>query len=325
MVGKNFKALSHFHRLTEYIVQCKHCAKTLSSKHTSSNLTRHLIRNHKLLARQIFAGEEGKMLAELKDELEAASASEDMHMNMDEGDGDGDGEGDCEGETGEGETKNAVRTIIGVQQQQLDRQSQEAEMRNKVIGKNNKLWAHFVRISEFMAKCKHCSKTLSSKHSSSNLMRHIVRRHHNLSKTLDHSHHHLMMPKKEIMCNIERRQMADPLEKVNFDDVDSIIEKVTDHLEDEVTSISLQEPFYEYVVDNTEEVGVKHDYPESSDMHHMVQADSASLSETTTQMDEKLKAETIYFNEMAELARSKRRLIDLQTKKLLLDMNVVEN
>ncbi|XP_022210934.1 uncharacterized protein LOC111066535 isoform X2 [Drosophila obscura] len=223
MVGKNFKALSHFHRLTEYIVQCKHCAKTLSSKHTSSNLTRHLIRNHKLLARQIFAGEEGKMLAELKDELEAASASEDMHMNMDEGDGDGDGEGDCEGETGEGETKNAVRTIIGVQQQQLDRQSQEAEMRNKV------------------------------------------------------------------------------------------------------TSISLQEPFYEYVVDNTEEVGVKHDYPESSDMHHMVQADSASLSETTTQMDEKLKAETIYFNEMAELARSKRRLIDLQTKKLLLDMNVVEN
>ncbi|XP_033240563.1 uncharacterized protein [Drosophila pseudoobscura] len=206
MVGKNFKALSHFHRLTEYIVQCKHCGKTLSSKHTSSNLTRHLIRNHKLLARQIFAGEEGKMLAELKDELEAAaSASEDMHM-MDDGDGEGDGEG---------ETKSAVRTIMGVQQQ-LDRQSQEAEMRNK-------------------------------------------------------------------------------------------------------------EPFYEYVVDNTEDVGDKHDYPESSDMHHIVRADSASLSETTTQMDEKLKAETIYFNEMAELARSKRRLIDLQTKKLLLDMNVLEN
>ncbi|XP_033240562.1 uncharacterized protein [Drosophila pseudoobscura] len=308
MVGKNFKALSHFHRLTEYIVQCKHCGKTLSSKHTSSNLTRHLIRNHKLLARQIFAGEEGKMLAELKDELEAAaSASEDMHM-MDDGDGEGDGEG---------ETKSAVRTIMGVQQQ-LDRQSQEAEMRNKVIGKNNKLWAHFVRMSEFMAKCKHCGKTLSSKHSSSNLMRHIVRRHPNLSKTLDHSHHHLMVPKKEIVCNIERRQMADPLEKVNFDDVDSIIEKVTDHLEDE-------EPFYEYVVDNTEDVGDKHDYPESSDMHHIVRADSASLSETTTQMDEKLKAETIYFNEMAELARSKRRLIDLQTKKLLLDMNVLEN
>jgi len=40
MVGKNFKALAHFHRLTEYIVQCKHCDKTLSSKHTSSNLTR---------------------------------------------------------------------------------------------------------------------------------------------------------------------------------------------------------------------------------------------------------------------------------------------
>ncbi|XP_033245327.1 uncharacterized protein LOC117187225 [Drosophila miranda] len=211
------------------------------------------------------------------------------------------------------ETKSAVRTIMSVQQQ-LDRQSQEAEMRNKVIGKNNKLWEHFVRMSEFMAKCKHCGKILSFKHLSSNLMRHIVRRHHNLSKTLDH----LMAPKKEIVCNVESRQMADPLEKVNFDDVDSIIEKVTDHLEDE-------EPFYEYVVDNTLDVGDKHDYPESSDMHHIVRADSASLSETTTKMDEKLKAETIYFNEMAELARSKRRLIDLQAKKLLLDMNVLEN
>ncbi|XP_034127608.1 uncharacterized protein LOC117583421 isoform X4 [Drosophila guanche] len=216
MVGKNFKALAQFHRLTEYIVQCKHCDKTLSSKHTSSNLTRHLLRNHKLLARQIFAGEEGKMLAELKDELEAASANEDIHMNMDDLDGDGDGDGEGDGEVDrEGETKSAVRTIISGQQQ-LDRQRHEAEMRNK-------------------------------------------------------------------------------------------------------------EPFYEYVVDNTVDAGDKHDYPESSDMHDMVQADSASLSETTTQMDEKLKAETIYFNEMAELARSKRRLIDLQTKKLLLDMNVVDN
>lgn len=54
------------------------------------------------------------------------------------------------------------------------------------------------------------------------------------------------------------------------------------------------------------------------------QNDTNSLGETTTQLDEKLKAETIYYNEMAELARAKRRLIDLQTKKLLLDMNVVE-
>jgi len=224
MVGKNFKALAHFHRLTEYIVQCKHCDKTLSSKHTSSNLTRHLIRNHKLLARTIFAGEEGKMLAELKDELEA---SEDLSMELAEG---------------EGETKSAVRGIMGVkrdrEQEQMERHSQEAaEMRNKVIGKNNKLWAHFIRISEFMAKCMHCGKTLSSKHSSSNLMRHIVRRHNNLAKSLNHSHQHLMTPKKEAnsFSGLERRQTAaDPLEKVNFDDVDSIIEKVADHLDEEV-------------------------------------------------------------------------------------------
>lgn len=57
----------------------------------------------------------------------------------------------------------------------------------------------------------------------------------------------------------------------------------------------------------------------------MIPQDSASLAESTTQLDEKLKAETIYYNEMAELARAKRRLIDLQTKKLLLDMNVVDN
>lgn len=219
MVGKNVKALAHFHRLSEYIVQCKHCDKTLSSKHTSSNLTRHLIRNHKLLARTVFAGEEGKMLAELKDELEA-SASEDLNMSLNEG---------------EAEAKTAVRTIIGVKQD-LERHSQESEMRNKVIGKNNKLWAHFIRISEFMAKCMHCGKTLSSKHSSSNLMRHIVRRHNNLAKTLNHSHHHLMVPKKDVVSSIERRQLtvSDPLEKVNFDDVDSIIEKVADHLDDEV-------------------------------------------------------------------------------------------
>lgn len=217
MVGKNFKALAHFHRLTEYIVQCKHCEKTLSSKHTSSNLTRHLIRNHKLLARSIFAGEEGKMLAELKDELEA-SASEDLSMEL-----------------GEGETKSAVRGIMNakLEQEQMERHSQE-EMRNKVIGKNNKLWAHFIRISEFMAKCMHCGKTLSSKHSSSNLMRHIVRRHTSLAKTLNHSHQHLMTPKKDSYASLERRQAADPLEKVNFDDVDSIIEKVADHLEEEV-------------------------------------------------------------------------------------------
>ncbi|KAH8293879.1 hypothetical protein KR054_006020 [Drosophila jambulina] len=315
MVGKNFKALSHFHRLTEYIVQCKHCDKTLSSKHTSSNLTRHLIRNHKLLARTIFAGEEGKMLAELKDELDA-SVSEDLSMELQEG---------------EGETKSAVRTIIGVKQEHLERHSHESEMRNKVIGKNNKLWAHFIRISEFMAKCKHCGKTLSSKHSSSNLMRHIVRRHNNLAKTLNHSHHHLM--KNEVFAGLERRQLADPLEKVNFDDVDSIIEKVADHLDDEVTSISLQEPFYEYVVDSSDNavVDTRQDDPdpepeaEPADLHNLLPADTASLAESTTQLDEKLKAETIYYNEMAELARAKRRLIDLQTKKLLLDMNVVDN
>jgi len=143
---------------------------------------------------------------------------------------------------GEGETKSAVRGIMGVkrdrEQEQMERHSQEAaEMRNKVIGKNNKLWAHFIRISEFMAKCMHCGKTLSSKHSSSNLMRHIVRRHNNLAKSLNHSHQHLMTPKKEAnsFSGLERRQTAaDPLEKVNFDDVDSIIEKVADHLDEEV-------------------------------------------------------------------------------------------
>uniref|UniRef100_A0A6P4FE57 Uncharacterized protein LOC108049071 isoform X2 n=1 Tax=Drosophila rhopaloa TaxID=1041015 RepID=A0A6P4FE57_DRORH len=305
MVGKNFKALAHFHRLTEYIVQCKHCDKTLSSKHTSSNLTRHLIRNHKLLARTIFAGEEGKMLAELKDELEA-SVSEDLSMELAEG---------------EGETKSAVRGIMGVkrEQQEMERHNHEVEMRNKVIGKNNKLWAHFIRISEFMAKCMHCGKTLSSKHSSSNLMRHIVRRHNNLAKTLNHSHQHLMTPKKEVFGSLERRQAADPLEKVNFDDVDSIIEKVADHLDEE-------EPFYEYVVDNSDSVVVDRcDETEPAEMQNMIPPDSASLADTTTQLDEKLKAETIYYNEMAELARAKRRLIDLQTKKLLLDMNVVDN
>ncbi|XP_017020346.1 uncharacterized protein [Drosophila kikkawai] len=312
MVGKNFKALSHFHRLTEYIVQCKHCDKTLSSKHTSSNLTRHLIRNHKLLARTIFAGEEGKMLAELKDELDA-SVSEDLSMELQEV---------------EGETKSAVRTIIGGKHEHLERHSHESEMRNKVIGKNNKLWAHFIRISEFMAKCKHCGKTLSSKHSSSNLMRHIVRRHNNLAKTLNHSHHHLMTPKNEVFAGLERRQLSDPLEKVNFDDVDSIIEKVADHLDDE-------EPFYEYVVDSSDNavVDTRQDdpdpepepEPEPGDLHNLMAADTASLAESTTQLEEKLKAETIYYNEMAELARAKRRLIDLQTKKLLLDMNVVDN
>ncbi|KQS52063.1 uncharacterized protein LOC6554331 isoform X2 [Drosophila erecta] len=306
MVGKNFKALAHFHRLTEYIVQCKHCDKTLSSKHTSSNLTRHLIRNHKLLARTIFAGEEGKMLAELKDELEA-SASEDLSMELTEG---------------EGETKSAVRGIMSVkrEQEQMERHSQE-EMRNKVIGKNNKLWAHFIRISEFMAKCMHCGKTLSSKHSSSNLMRHIVRRHTSLAKTLNHSHQHLMTPKKESYSSLERRQAADPLEKVNFDDVDSIIEKVAEHLDEE-------EPFYEYVVDNSDSVVVdrcEEQEQEPAEMQNMIPPDSVSLAESTTQLDEKLKAETIYYNEMAELARAKRRLIDLQTKKLLLDMNVVDN
>ncbi|XP_037717925.1 uncharacterized protein LOC119552163 isoform X2 [Drosophila subpulchrella] len=310
MVGKNFKALAHFHRLTEYIVQCKHCDKTLSSKHTSSNLTRHLIRNHKLLARTIFAGEEGKMLAELKDELEA---SEDLSLELAEG---------------EGETKSAVRGIMGGkrdrEQEQMERHSQEAaEMRNKVIGKNNKLWAHFIRISEFMAKCMHCGKTLSSKHSSSNLMRHIVRRHNNLAKSLNHSHQHLMTPKKEANSfgGLERRQTsADPLEKVNFDDVDSIIEKVADHLDEE-------EPFYEYVVDNSDNSVVvdRCEETEPADMQNMMPPDNASLAESTTQLDEKLKAETIYYNEMAELARAKRRLIDLQTKKLLLDMNVVDN
>ncbi|KAH8326195.1 hypothetical protein KR067_003294 [Drosophila pandora] len=310
MVGKNVKALAHFHRLSEYIVQCKHCDKTLSSKHTSSNLTRHLIRNHKLLARTVFAGEEGKMLAELKDELEA-SASEDLNMSLNEG---------------EAEAKTAVRTIIGVKQD-LERHSQESEMRNKVIGKNNKLWAHFIRISEFMAKCMHCGKTLSSKHSSSNLMRHIVRRHNNLAKTLNHSHHHLMVPKKDVVSSMERRQLtvSDPLEKVNFDDVDSIIEKVADHLDDEVTSISLQEPFYEYVVDNSDVVIDRSDDQEPTDVQSILPGDNISVSDSTTQLDEKLKAETIYYNEMAELARAKRRLIDLQTKKLLLDMNAAHH
>ncbi|XP_060646787.1 uncharacterized protein LOC132784905 [Drosophila nasuta] len=307
MVGRNAKALSHFHRLTEYVVQCKHCDKTLSSKHTSSNLTRHLIRNHKLLARAIFAGDEGKMLAELREELNATDAEPDLHLGADVN-------------MGERETKTAVRTIIDNQQQQRhEQQHHHPEMRNKVIGKNNKLWAHFVRISEFMAKCKHCSKTLSSKHSSSNLMRHIIRRHHNFSKNLSYSQHSLISPKKELLKGEERRQV-DPLEKVDFDDVDSIIEKVTDHMDDE-------EPFYEYVVDNTEMMVPRHCEEEPSNLTNSMEhpGDTNSLTEPTTQLDEKLKAETIYYNEMAELARAKRRLIDLQAKKLLLDMNVVDD
>ncbi|EDW16231.1 uncharacterized protein LOC6574740 isoform X1 [Drosophila mojavensis] len=309
MVGRNAKALSHFHRLTEYIVQCKHCDKTLSSKHTSSNLTRHLIRNHKLLARAIFAGDEGKMLAELREELNAPDPEPEVHMDAN---------------LGERETKTAVRTIIDNQNQA--RQEQQQTERNKVIGKNNKLWAHFVRISEFMAKCKHCSKTLSSKHSSSNLMRHIIRRHHNLSKNLSYSQHSLISPKKELMQPEDRRQ-GDPLEKVDFDDVDSIIEKVTDHMDDEFTSVSLQEPFYEYVVDNSDVMVSRHCEDDPSNMAHSMEhpGDSNSMGEATTQLDEKLKAETIYYNEMAELARAKRRLIDLQTKKLLMDMDVVES
>jgi len=94
-----------------------------------------------------------------------------------------------------------------------------------------------------------------------------------------------------------------------------------------VTSISLQEPFYEYVVDNSDNSVVvdRCEETEPADMQNMMPPDNASLAESTTQLDEKLKAETIYYNEMAELARAKRRLIDLQTKKLLLDMNVVDN
>ncbi|XP_030371476.1 uncharacterized protein LOC115621823 isoform X2 [Scaptodrosophila lebanonensis] len=294
MVGKNWKALAHFHRLTEYLVQCKHCDKTLSSKHTSSNLTRHLIRNHKTLARSVFAGEEGRMLAELKEELHAADDN-DMQVEM---------------SVGEGETKNAVRTIMGSGSGTNSR-GQEPEARNKVIGKNNKLWAHFYRISEFVAKCKHCSKTLSSKHSSSNLMRHIVRRHHIFSKTIGDPQN---QPKKD---SINIKQQLDPLEKVDFDDVDSIIEKVGDHLEDE-------EPFYEYVVDNTEEVDAKNgSQPPLTEVHPLETVGDAFMDQTT-QLDEKLKAETIYYNEMAELARAKRRLIDLQTKKLLIELNAVD-
>lgn len=158
------------------------------------------------------------MLAELREELNAPEPEPDVHMDAN---------------LGERETKTAVRTIIDNQNQARQEQHQQTE-RNKVIGKNNKLWAHFVRISEFMAKCKHCSKTLSSKHSSSNLMRHIIRRHHNLSKNLSYSQHSLISPKKELMQPEDRRQ-GDPLEKVDFDDVDSIIEKVTDHMDDEVS------------------------------------------------------------------------------------------
>ncbi|XP_030371477.1 uncharacterized protein LOC115621823 isoform X3 [Scaptodrosophila lebanonensis] len=261
MVGKNWKALAHFHRLTEYLVQCKHCDKTLSSKHTSSNLTRHLIRNHKTLARSVFAGEEGRMLAELKEELHAADDN-DMQVEM---------------SVGEGETKNAVRTIMGSGSGTNSR-GQEPEARNKVI----------------------------------------VRRHHIFSKTIGDPQN---QPKKD---SINIKQQLDPLEKVDFDDVDSIIEKVGDHLEDEVASISFQEPFYEYVVDNTEEVDAKNgSQPPLTEVHPLETVGDAFMDQTT-QLDEKLKAETIYYNEMAELARAKRRLIDLQTKKLLIELNAVD-
>jgi len=81
------------------------------------------------------------------------------------------------------------------------------------------------------------------------------------------------------------------------------------------------------VVDNSEVMVARHCDDEPSNMTNSMehQGDGNSLQDMgTTQMDEKLKAETIYYNEMAELARAKRRLIDLQTKKLLLDMNVME-
>lgn len=78
-------------------------------------------------------------------------------------------------------------------------------------------------------------------------------------------------------------------------------------------------------MDNSDVVIDRSDDQEPTDIQSILPGDNISVSDSTTQLDEKLKAETIYYNEMAELARAKRRLIDLQAKKLLLDMNAAHH
>ncbi|XP_054725808.1 uncharacterized protein LOC129235794 [Anastrepha obliqua] len=216
--------------------------------------------------------------------------------------------------------------------------------------RNKKIWLYFDRISDCAARCKNCKLNLSCKHTSANLVRHLYYKHHvdasyyGAERTgflkqkrgrINQRSNEGMQVAATYLPSVTTtesftpvaviKQEVVPLKLVRCNRSDEDDEDTRSAHEYQEPNASLSSPSMN--IPSTEETN--EDINLSNDLHaHNVNVQDAlnvQMCLETPHLKEKLKAETRYYNEMAELARAKRNMIELQSKKIMLEMETMRS
>uniref|UniRef100_W8CBF5 BED-type domain-containing protein n=2 Tax=Ceratitis capitata TaxID=7213 RepID=W8CBF5_CERCA len=215
--------------------------------------------------------------------------------------------------------------------------------------RNKKIWLYFDRISDYAARCKNCKLNLSCKHTSANLVRHLYYKHHvdasyyGAERTgfLKHKRGRINrssvnLASSYLQSGTNTNDSLEPLEVIKQEIVPMELVRCNRSDED---------------ADGEDDTHSTHDYqrpilpiPSPSQISPLAEEDSENINDiydvdaqlvkqpgilntelylNNPQFKEKLLAETRYFNEMAELARAKRIMIELQSKKLILELETM--
>nr|XP_014098410.1 uncharacterized protein LOC106623419 isoform X2 [Bactrocera oleae] len=220
--------------------------------------------------------------------------------------------------------------------------------------RNKKIWLYFDRISDYAARCKNCKLNLSCKNTSANLVRHLYYKHHvdasyygaEQTGFLKHKRGRINQ-RSGVASNVSPPYLT-PVVTTNdaFDPLEEIKQEVVplklvrcDRSDEDVDGDEDTRSAHEYQgptasmsspsqhTPSTEESNEDISCGYIIDTHHSNEEEAISkqLFLDNPHFKEKLKAETRYYNEMAELARAKRIMIELQSKKLMLEMETMRS
>ncbi|XP_036324083.1 uncharacterized protein LOC118737591 [Rhagoletis pomonella] len=219
--------------------------------------------------------------------------------------------------------------------------------------RNKKIWLYFDRISDYAARCKNCKLNLSCKHTSANLVRHLYYKHHVDASYYGAERTGFLKQKRgrinqrsEVGLQVASAYLPPVLTATDpFDPLAVIKQEVVplklvrcngsdEDAEDHEDACSVHE--YHQVnppLSSSSQHSPSVEINGNIDINNAKRTEEGNVQEAVnvqmcmenTHLKEKLMAETRYYNEMAELARSKRIMIELQSKKLMLEMETMRS
>ncbi|XP_067616569.1 uncharacterized protein [Eurosta solidaginis] len=217
--------------------------------------------------------------------------------------------------------------------------------------RNKKIWLYFDKVSDYAARCKNCKLHLSCKHTSANLVRHLYYK-HQVDASFYGAERTGFLKQKRVYqrssAGLGVTRTYPPIVALpeSYEQIDVMKEEVIpmklepcnrSH-EDYEDRLSLHEyqkssrslsspPHHTNCTEETNEQRCVNEDMRSENitLHDVEHAISGQISVDTSQLEEKLKAETRYYNEMAELARAKRIMVELQSKKLMMEMETMRS